>query len=229
MGHGPRVKNEKSGPNSKFWGSIIQARKLEREELGAIAVRRGSSQSLFLLNSGRFPLQFWTLVRVKLSKSLLPKFFPYPKRHININFLVRLVLARPEVCSRDNPVCPWDEPSLSLGQTQVFLLILHSGSQVSPLGQAQFVPGTFVGSKGGTKSLGVKSLCAFFARYISGGRPRGYPSGRPGAKARSSPSNPGKTSIWVRTSMTRRRGRPWPQGGPKKTSVRKTPGWNFGP
>ena len=51
----------------------------------AIAVRRGSYKSLFLLNSGGFPLeffflnreiQFWTLVRVNRSKSLWPKLFP---------------------------------------------------------------------------------------------------------------------------------------------------------
>ena len=47
-----------------------------------------------------------------------------------------------------------------------------------------------------------------------------------GQKLRSGPRNPGKTSISVRTSMTRRRGRPWPQGV-KKTSVRKTSGWIF--
>ena len=40
--------------------------------------------------------------------------------------------------------------------------------------------------------------------------------------------NPGKkTSISARTSMTRRRGRPCPQGNSKKTSVRKTLGLNF--
>ena len=47
----------------------------------AIAVRRGSCESLFLPNSGRFSpenreIQFWTLVRVKRPKSLWPKFFP---------------------------------------------------------------------------------------------------------------------------------------------------------
>ena len=48
------------------------------------------------------------------------------KRHINTNVLIRLRLGRP-------PLCPWDKPSLSQGQTQVvpgtnrgFLLILHS-------------------------------------------------------------------------------------------------------
>ena len=48
------------------------------------------------------------------------------KRHININVLVRLVLGRPRVCPWDkprvsycgSPAFPWDEPSLSLGQTR---------------------------------------------------------------------------------------------------------------
>ena len=46
------------------------------------------------------------------------------------------------------------------------LLILHSGSPISPglsLGQTRFVPGTIPGMKGGTESLCEKSLCAFFA------------------------------------------------------------------
>ena len=42
-----------------------------------------------------------------------------------------------------------------------------------------------------------------------------------GQKLRSGPQNPGKTSISVRTSMTRRRGRPWPQGGFKKLRSEK--------
>ena len=46
-----------------------------------------------------------------------------------------------------------------------------------------------------------------------------------GQKLRSGPWNPGKTSMSVRTSMIRRRGRPWPH----KTSVRKTSGWIFVP
>ena len=44
---------------------------------------------------------------------------------------------------------------------------------------------------------------------ISHGHPRGYPSGRPGAKTSVRPLKSWKkTSILVRTSMTRRRGRP---------------------
>ena len=43
---------------------------------------------------------------------------------------------------------------------------------------------------------------------ISSGRPRGYPGGRPGAKTSVRPSKSWKTSVSVRTSMTRRLGRP---------------------
>ena len=82
-------------------------------------------------------------------------------------------------------VCPWDKSGENLGQTRVFssrdkpgenpgtnpgfLLILHSGSPISPglsQGQTRFVPGTVPGTKGGTESLCEKSLCAFFARYV---------------------------------------------------------------
>ena len=57
------------------------------------------------------------------------------KRHININFLVRLLLGRPRECPGTNRVCPWDKPTLPQGQTQVFFL-----------------------------SYTVRSLCALFAR-----------------------------------------------------------------
>ena len=52
------------------------------------------------------------------------------KGHININSLVRLPLGRPET----NWVCPWDKPTSSQGQTQVFSLFYT--------GEGQFVPGT---------------------------------------------------------------------------------------
>ena len=58
-------------------------------------------------------------------------------------------------------VCPWDKPGFSPYFTQWT-------SPISPglsLGQTRFVPGTIPGTKGGTESLGEKSLCAFFARY----------------------------------------------------------------
>ena len=61
---------------------------------------------------------------------------------------------------------------VGLGTTPGFLLILHSGSPISPglsLGQTRFVPGTIPGTKGGTESLREKSLCAFsLARGVFG-------------------------------------------------------------
>ena len=42
-----------------------------------------------------------------------------------------------------------------------------------------------------------------------------------GQKLWSGPGNPGKTSISVRTSMTRRRGRPRPEGGERKLRSEK--------
>ena len=62
--------------------------------------------------------------------------------------------------------------------------------------------------------------------WISRGRPRGYPGGRPGAKASVRPSKSWKTSILVRTSMTRRRGRPCPQGVCNKNFGQKNFGLN---
>ena len=92
------------------------------------------------------------------------------KRHININFVVRLVLGRPRVCPDDftgfvpgtNLVKTWDKPGFSPYFTQW-----------KP-GKPGFVPGTNPGlspginpgSKGGTESLCEKSSCVFFARYI---------------------------------------------------------------
>ena len=87
------------------------------------------------------------------------------KRHININFLVRLLLGHPGNVPGTNRVCPRDKVGLSQGQTQVFSLLYTV--------EAQFVPGTnpvcpsdIPGTKGGRKSLCVKSLCAFFVPYF---------------------------------------------------------------
>ena len=45
------------------------------------------------------------------------------KRHININFFVRLVLGRPRVCPGDSTgFVPWDKPGEILGQTRAFSL-----------------------------------------------------------------------------------------------------------
>ena len=86
------------------------------------------------------------------------------KRMVNINFLVRLLLGHPGNVPGTNRVCPRDKVGLSQGQTQVFSLLYTV--------EAQFVPGTnpvcprdISGTKGGRKSLCVKSLCAFFVPY----------------------------------------------------------------
>ena len=62
-------------------------------------------------------------------------------------------------------VCPRDKVGLSQGQTQLFSLFYTA--------EAQFVPGTnpvcpwdIPGTKGGRKSLCVKSLCASFVPYF---------------------------------------------------------------
>ena len=49
-----------------------------------------------------------------------------------------------------------------------------------------------------------------------------------GQKLLSGPQIPGKTSMSVRTSMTRRRGRPWEQGG-SESFGQETSGWIFVP
>ena len=51
-----------------------------------------------------------------------------------------------------------------------------------------------------------------FSGRISRGHPGVIRADVPTQNFGQGPRNPGKTSIWVRTSMTRRRGRPRPQG-----------------
>ena len=77
------------------------------------------------------------------------------KRHININFLVRLRLGRPRVC-------PWDKPRLSQGQTEVFSLFYTVDAQFF-LGTNPVCPWDKPVVNGGRKRLCVKSLCALFA------------------------------------------------------------------
>ena len=104
---------------------------------------------ILLRNKGEEPLKH------KFSKSALPEAHAQKidfvnqarKRHININFFVRLVLGQTRVFSlfyaveaRQTRVCPWDKP----GE----------------------IPGAISGTKGGTESLCEKSLCAFFARFF---------------------------------------------------------------
>ena len=83
------------------------------------------------------------------------------KRHININFLVRLLLGHPRNVPGTNRACPRDKVGLSQGQTQVFSLLYTVEAQFVP-GTNPVCPGDMLGTKGGRKSLCVKSLCALF-------------------------------------------------------------------
>ena len=87
--------------------------------------------------------------------------FQARKRHININFLVRLLLGHPGNVVGTNRACPRDKVGLSQGQTQVFSLLYTVEAQFVP-GTNPVCPGDIPGTKGGRKSLCVKSLCAFF-------------------------------------------------------------------
>ena len=113
----------------------------------------------------------WTVLRDRNTDHIgkkHPKFcsqwlwaiFQARKRHTNVKFLVRLPLGRSRVCLRG-------KAGLSLGQTPgthpCFLLICTVEAQFVP-GTNRVCPWTNPGSKGGRKSLGVKSLCAFFVR-----------------------------------------------------------------
>ena len=97
------------------------------------------------------------------------------KRHININFLVRLPLGRP-------PVCPRDKPSLSLGQTRVvpgtnpgFLLILHSGSPVCPRDKPSLSLGQ-TGDEGRQKKFMYETFMCLF-RSLGKGLSEGFLEG----------------------------------------------------
>ena len=94
--------------------------------------------------------------------------FQASKRHININFLVRLLLGRP----RD---CPWDKPGLSLGQTHFvpgikpgFLLILHNGSPVCPRDKPSLSLRQSRGRRAAEKVYVLKVYVPFSLANISG-------------------------------------------------------------
>ena len=80
------------------------------------------------------------------------------KRHININFLVRLLLGRPRECLGDKPGLPPGQTHFVPGTIPGFLLILHTGSPVCPRALSLGQPG----NEGQPKSSCAKSLCAFF-------------------------------------------------------------------
>ena len=73
------------------------------------------------------------------------------KRHININFFVRLVLGRPRVCPGDFTGFVPGTNSLKPGTNLGFLLILHSGSPANPglsQGRTRVCPGDKTGAEG---------------------------------------------------------------------------------
>ena len=76
--------------------------------------------------------------------------------------------------------------------------------------------------KPGTKNQPKEEVLGTDIQRTSGGHLRGHP----GPKLRSGPSKYWKTSIWARTSMIRRRGRPRPQGISKNFG-QKNFGLNF--
>ena len=92
------------------------------------------------------------------------------KRHIDINFLVWLLLGHPGNVPGTNRVCPRDKPrfssyftqrkpSLSLGQTHVFFLFYTA--------EAQFVPGTFRGRRAADRVYVLRVYVPFsFPSYL---------------------------------------------------------------
>ena len=82
------------------------------------------------------------------------------KRHININFLVRLLLGHPGNVPGTNQVCPRDKVGLSQGQTQVFLLFYTAEAQFVP-GTNPVVPGTFRGRRAADRVYVLKVYVPF--------------------------------------------------------------------
>ena len=100
-------------------------------------------------------LLYHTDLEVHLGRNMLV--FSGAFWHININFLVRLLLGHPGNVPGTNRVCPRDKVGLSQGQTQVFSLLYTVEAQFVP-GTNPVCPGDIPGTKGGRKSLCVKSL-----------------------------------------------------------------------
>ena len=102
-----------------------------------------------------FVLLTFRLISLHLSKNLFAGLFCSGKKKAHKHIIV-------------GPVALGTTPGMSQGQTLVFSLFYTMEVSLY-LGQTQFVPGTISGTKGGTKSWCVKSLCAFFARCLCQG------------------------------------------------------------
>ena len=72
-----------------------------------------------------------------------------------------VLLGHPGNVPGTNQVCPRDKVGLSQGPTRFFSLLCTVEAQFVP-GTNPVCPGDIPGTKGGRKSLCVKSLCAFF-------------------------------------------------------------------
>ena len=87
------------------------------------------------------------------------------KRHININSFVRLVLGRPRVCPGISPGSSLGQIRWKPGTSPGFLLILHSGSPISPglsLGTNPVCPWDKPGDEGRhRKFMWKKFMCLF--------------------------------------------------------------------
>ena len=118
------------------------------------------------------------------------------KRHININFLVRLLLGRPWEC-------PGDQPGLSLGQTHFvpgtnpgFLLVFHNENPVCARDKPSLSLGQTQGRRAAEKEYVLNVYVPFSLAKIKNEKsaqrgtdiPRtsgGHSSGYPGPKLRS--------------------------------------------
>ena len=137
-------------------------------------------------NDHRPTLVIWEIVgRLQLFVNL--NYHQARKRHININFLVRLLLGHPGNVPGTNRGCPRDKVGLSQGQTQVFSLLYTVEAQFVPgtnpvcpwdkpglsLGQTRFVPGTFRGRRAAERVYVLKVYVPF-SFPISGNLFRAY-------------------------------------------------------
>ena len=83
------------------------------------------------------------------------------KRHINTNFLVRLLLGRPRECPRDKPGFSLGQAHFVLGTNPGFLAILHNRSPVCPWDKPSLCPGQSRGRRAAQKVYVLKVYVPF--------------------------------------------------------------------